>query len=253
MHFPVNESHYWYEIHGEGIPVVMLHGFTGTADTWSNFIANWQQGLQIITIDLPGHGKTRTHSAKTMEECCYDLKQLFQFLKLDKFHLLGYSMGGRTALSFAVLFPEMIQTLILESASPGLAAKEERNERIEKDQSLAKKIENEGIQSFVDFWEDIPLFLSQKNLSKEAQQAIRSERLSQNEHGLAQSLRQMGTGSQPSWWNELDQFEKPVLLLAGEYDEKFIFINKLMENRLPVCDLRVCKKAGHAIDRKSVV
>lgn len=97
LYYSIDDDTYWYEIHGEGIPVVMLHGFTGSTSTWQNFISDCQKDLQIITIDLPGHGKTRTNSPKTMEECCQDLKRLFQYLKVDNFHILGYSMGGRTA------------------------------------------------------------------------------------------------------------------------------------------------------------
>ncbi|OZU88541.1 2-succinyl-6-hydroxy-2,4-cyclohexadiene-1-carboxylate synthase [Virgibacillus indicus] len=251
MYYTVNGARYWYEIHGKGYPLIMLHGFTGSSATWSNFIKNWQEGLQIITVDLPGHGKTRTRYPKTMEECCEDLKDLFDYLGLDEFHLLGYSMGGRTALSFAMIYPKMISSLILESASPGLATEEERKKRTLKDEALAKKLEEEGIEAFVDFWENIPLFQSQKNLPKEVQQEIRHERLSQKVRGLAQSLRYMGTGSQPSWWDRLDQFEKPILLFAGEYDDKFISINKLIEGHLQG-DLQdggliVCENSGHAI------
>ena len=247
MYHSVNGTRYWYEIHGEGHPLVMLHGFTGSSATWSNFMENWQTGLQIITVDLPGHGKTRAPHPKTMEECCADLKDLFDYLGLDDFHLLGYSMGGRTALSFAMIYPKMISSLILESASPGLATEDERKQRILKDEALAKKIEQEGIEAFVDFWENIPLFQSQKKLPKEVRENIRAERLSQKERGLAQSLRYMGTGSQPSWWNKLGQLDQPVMLLAGKYDDKFISINNLMEKSLTDGGLIICENAGHAI------
>nr|WP_123056254.1 2-succinyl-6-hydroxy-2,4-cyclohexadiene-1-carboxylate synthase [Virgibacillus profundi] len=224
----------------------MLHGFTGTSSTWDNFIENWQEKLQIITVDLPGHGRTKTYP-KTMEECCEDLKDLFDYLGLGGFHLLGYSMGGRTALSFAMIYPQMVLSLMLESASPGLSTDAERTQRMDKDEALAKKIEKEGIGNFVDFWENIPLFESQKNLPKEVQQEIRDERLSQKGQGLAQSLRYMGTGSQPSWWDKLDQLDMTVLLLAGKYDDKFISINKLMEESVQAGALMICENAGHAI------
>lgn len=247
MYFTIDETAYWYEVKGEGVPVVMLHGFTGSGSTWNPFIKAWKDNLQIITIDLPGHGKTKSASPKSMEQCCQDLKSLFDSMKLKRFHLVGYSMGGRTALSFAMLFPERVQSLILESASPGLSTEEERAERMEKDEKLAKRIEASGLTAFIDFWEDIPLFQSQKSLPLEMQQTVRAERLSQSEQGLIQSLVYMGTGSQPSYWDHLEHFEKPVLLLTGVYDNKFIKINKTMESRFPNSKLEMIEQAGHAI------
>ncbi|MEC5424892.1 2-succinyl-6-hydroxy-2,4-cyclohexadiene-1-carboxylate synthase [Virgibacillus sp. C22-A2] len=247
MYFSINGAEYWYETHGKGKPLVLLHGFTGSTTTWSEFVANWSNDLQIITIDLPGHGRTKTRTSKTMEECCKDLLELANHLNLDSFSLLGYSMGGRTALSFAMLYPEKISSLILESASPGLGEKSIRSHRIEKDEELAQKLEREGIESFVDFWEKIPLFHTQRSLPTEVLYKIREERSLQSAEGLAQSLRFMGTGIQPSWWEQLDQLSGPVLLLAGEHDEKFIDINKLMEKRLYSGELVIIKGAGHAI------
>src|SRR5690625_6877126 len=79
-------------------------------------------------------------------------------LKITKIHLLGYSMGGRTSLSFANYYPEKINSLILESASPGIADPFERQRRKEADKALAEKILIEGVEAFVDYWEDLPLF-----------------------------------------------------------------------------------------------
>lgn len=247
LYYHTKSSSYWYEIHGEGIPVVLLHGFTGSTMTWQRFVDLLDEKLQIITIDLPGHGKTKTREPVSMEACCHDLSQLFQFLQLETFHLLGYSMGGRTALSFAMLYPEMIRTLILESASPGLMTADERKARVEKDELLAIKIESEGLVSFIDFWQDIPLFQTQKKLSNHVLQTIRTERLNQDKQGLADSLRFMGTGKQPSWWNKLSKFKQPVLLMAGELDPKFVEINKKMKYSLESSELFIARNAGHAI------
>ncbi|SHG48488.1 2-succinyl-6-hydroxy-2,4-cyclohexadiene-1-carboxylate synthase [Ornithinibacillus halophilus] len=247
MNCEINGTNYWYEVNGTGDPVVMLHGFTGSTKTWSDFITKWSDCFQIIAIDLPGHGKTSGSIPKTMEECCNDLSILFKKLSIDKFHLVGYSMGGRTALSFTMLYPNMVQSLILESASPGLEIESEQKDRIRRDEKLAQKIEREGIKSFVDFWENIPLFETQKRLPTHIQQQIRDERLSQSEKGLATSLRFMGTGSQPSWWDKLSNLSTKVLLLAGDLDTKFVTINTRMNRELPNSELRTVKKAGHAI------
>lgn len=247
MYFTKGSTSYWYEIEGEGEPVVLLHGFTGSSGTWSDFVREWKDEFQLLTIDLPGHGNSIHGQPVTMEACCADLVSLIEDLGFEKVHVIGYSMGGRTALSFAVYHPEKLLSLTLESASPGIKNEQERVDRSYRDEQLAKRIEQDGMEAFVDFWENIPLFQTQKNLPADTRQNIRHERLSHSADGLAMSLRYMGTGKQPSWWNRLEELEVPILLLAGAYDEKFIKMNKSMANLTPRADLTIIEKAGHAI------
>ena len=247
LYHTIGQATYWYEVDGEGTPIVMLHGFTGSTKTWQHVKSAFGSGYQIIAIDLPGHGKTQASHVRTMEMCCTDLHALFQFLGLEKIHLVGYSMGGRTALSYALNYPAMIQSLILESASPGIADESERRLRMEADEKLAERIERDGVQAFVDYWQDIPLFVSQKSLPSKVQEDIRRERLSQTTEGLAQSLRAMGTGAQEPWWSHLESFECPVKLIVGELDPKFIAMNKKMQKHLKSSKMNICDNAGHAV------
>jgi len=247
VYLTINETMYWYELNGKGEPVVLLHGFTGTGETWKGIVSEWMHDFQTLTIDLPGHGRTNTSNPKSMECFCRDLAALLDDLHLEQVHLIGYSMGGRTALSFAFLYPERVSSLTLESASPGLADGYQRENRRRQDKKLADFIESGGIKAFVDYWENIPLFESQKQLPGSVRERIRHERLFHSKEGLAESLRYMGTGSQPSWREELPNLSIPILLLAGEYDKKFIEINQMMEKLLPSVELTIVKNAGHAI------
>lgn len=247
FYFNVDDATYAYRITGQGPPIVLLHGFTGTKSTWSSVVEELKTNYQLISIDLPGHGETITHSPRIMEDCCADLAQLFNHLKLTCFHLIGYSLGGRTALSYALLYPEFVLSLILESASPGLKSVVERVTRIKSDEKLAQVIGSMGLVSFVDYWENIPLFATQRKLPYEQRHRIRLERLAQSEKGLAQSLRMMGTGSQPSWWDRLSSVSQPVLLIVGEKDKKFIKINQEMKLHFQNATLKMIRNAGHAV------
>src|SRR5699024_12416243 len=86
-----------------------------------------------------------------------------------------------------------------------------------------------------------------KKLTGAKRQKKREERPGQAAEGLTQSRRHMGTGKQPSWWGQRNAFKKPVLLLAGTEDEKFVEINKKMENQLQTSKFVSVKNAGHAI------
>jgi 2-succinyl-6-hydroxy-2,4-cyclohexadiene-1-carboxylate synthase len=175
------------------------------------------------------------------------LKDLLEQLGVQQVDLLGYSMGGRLALTFALLFPNKVRRLILASTSPGLATEKERDLRRIKDAELAKVIVEKGVKSFVGYWEEIPLFQTMKRLPMELQQKVREQRLRNSAHGLANSLLAMGTGSQPSWWGQLDQLACDVLLLTGEEDKKFCSIAESMLRELKKGSWVAIKNSGHAI------
>src|SRR5699024_2227454 len=160
-------------------------GFTGSMETWTDVMTEWTHECRVVRIDLPVHGQNVVHSPRPMEARCAQLHRLFEWLELTDIHLVGYAMGDRTALSYAMLYPDHIAAIVLESASPGLASAKERQKRRAQDEQLARQLEIEGVQRFVDFWENRPLFASQKKLPYEKRQAIRQERLNQQAEGLA--------------------------------------------------------------------
>ncbi|RUL56560.1 2-succinyl-6-hydroxy-2,4-cyclohexadiene-1-carboxylate synthase [Lysinibacillus antri] len=240
--------HIWNEQADQTI--VMLHGFTGSVSTWGKIADLLPKTYRIIAIDLIGHGLTDAPedvSNYWMEEQITLLHETFKQLNLSTYTLLGYSMGGRVALSYAATYPSQIEQLILESASPGLKTEHERQARRLSDDELANKIMQNGVQSFVEKWENISLFESQKKLPKEVQAEIRQERLAQCEIGLANSLRGMGTGSQQSLWTKLVEIDIPVTLITGTLDQKFCNIAQEMKKLLLNAKHVVVHEVGHAI------
>ncbi|EAE8347767.1 2-succinyl-6-hydroxy-2,4-cyclohexadiene-1-carboxylate synthase [Listeria monocytogenes] len=237
-------------ISGEKPALLMLHGFTGTSETFQDSISWLEECFNIIAPDLLGHGKTASPeeiAPYAMESICEDLAEILHQLNISRCFVLGYSMGGRVATAFAATYPEMVCGLILVSSSPGLEQADIRASRLEADNRLADWIEEEDMESFVDYWENLALFASQEVLSAEMKKRIRSERLSQNSHGLAMSLRGMGTGKQPSYWNHLANFTFPVLLITGALDEKFEKIAQEMQLLLPNSTHVSVQEAGHAV------
>ena len=238
----------WHE--QEQQTLVLFHGFTGSTKTWHPVVEQLPQHIRVIAVDLMGHGQSAAPqhiSHYSMVAQVELLEALFTELQLDRFTLVGYSMGGRVALSYAMQYPERIEQLILESASPGLSHIEERNVRKQSDDALAEKIMQNGVSSFVEKWENIPLFASQKRLPEELQQQIRNERLGHSAIGLANSLRGMGTGVMPALWDELSSLSIPITLVTGALDEKFIMLNDKMVKMLPQAKHITIPEVGHAI------
>lgn len=231
--------------------LVLLHGFTGSAENWSTLFPLLKQpGRRLIALDLLGHGQAdapANPARYSIEHCQSDILAALRTLGIQAGQaiLLGYSLGGRIALYTA--FSGFFQGLILESASPGLADAGEREQRRQSDHTLAERIEREGVEAFIDYWEQIPLFASQRNLPPETQAALRTQRLNNRANGLANSLRGVGTGAQPALHTRLPELKLPVLLLAGELDTKFSHIASQMAASLPLARLALVPGAGHTI------
>lgn len=156
MEIIIQKRRYYVEVSGEGAPLLLLHGFTGSSETWKETITHLKRDYTCIAVDIIGHGKSSCpleKEAYSIELAAEDMKALMKELGHPRFHVMGYSMGGRLALTLAVLFPKSVQSLLLESASPGLKTPEERQARERSDEALAERIEREGIESFVDYWQ----------------------------------------------------------------------------------------------------
>jgi 2-succinyl-6-hydroxy-2,4-cyclohexadiene-1-carboxylate synthase len=231
--------------------LVLLHGFTGRAANWEPlFAALALPGMRIIALDMLGHGQSSAPedpARYTMQYCQSDILAVLTELGVvpGTAILLGYSMGGRIALYTA--FSYFFRALVLESASPGIADPVEREQRRRSDTILAASIERDGIATFVEHWEQLPLFASQSSLPIETRQDQQRQRLSNRAKGLANSLRGVGTGEQPSLYDQLPALALPVLLIAGELDAKFCSIARQMEQQLPDATLHIVPGAGHTV------
>ena len=238
------------ELNGTGRPLVLLHGFTGCAANWQAHAEQFASQFTTVRIDLLGHGGSDSPADPElyqMARCVEDLAAVFDHLGLEQAAVLGYSMGGRVALHLAAAYPERVGALILESASPGLADPAERAARVISDEALATRIEHEGLEAFVDYWEHLPLFASQSGLPEATRAALRTQRLQNNSIGLANSLRGLGVGAQPSLWAQLPTLQIPTLLIAGALDEKFMAIAQQMAAVMPAAKWVSVPNAGHSV------
>jgi 2-succinyl-6-hydroxy-2,4-cyclohexadiene-1-carboxylate synthase len=243
----------WYETYGDpaGVPVLALHGFTGNHSTWEVLAASdLARRLYLVAPDLFGHGWSAVPEdleRYRLASMARDLWGLWDHLGLGSMALVGYSMGGRLAIDMAVAAPERVSRLVLESATAGLAEKEARDERQRQDQALADRIERDGVEAFVDYWEQLPLFQSQLRLDADVREQVRRDRCSQSPRGLAQSLRGSGTGAQPSRWHALPGLSMPALIVVGEEDEKYRHLGAELVKSLPVARLATVAGAGHTV------
>src|SRR3954452_3884425 len=154
--------------------------------------------------------------------------------------LVGYSMGGRIALHAALRDPGRFAALALIGVSAGVDDPEERRRS---DEVLAKWMEQHTIEEVVERWEREPVFATQSEALRLGQ---RPGRLSHDPRLLARLLRSAGQGATPPVWGRLHELPMPVLLIAGELDERYVAAAQRMASLLPRARVEIVPGSGHA-------
>ena len=115
---PVNELKMYYEVHGSGDPVVLLHGaFMTITNNWTGWIGELSKTRKVIAIEMQGHGRTAdTARDITSENLADDVAALLEQLKIPRADLIGYSMGGAVAMQCAIRHPDQVRKVVVISS-----------------------------------------------------------------------------------------------------------------------------------------
>jgi pimeloyl-ACP methyl ester carboxylesterase len=108
----------FYRDKGTGFPVVILHGLYGCSDNWMYISRILSEKYRVIAVDCRNHGNSPHSDTHSYPEMVTDLAWLFHELEIEKAHLLGHSMGGKTAIAFAADYPENISSLAVVDIAP---------------------------------------------------------------------------------------------------------------------------------------
>lgn len=211
-------------------PIALLHGFAQTAESW-HVVApalSARASRPVIAFDLLGHGR----SAASDDDAPYEYDaQAARVAGMIAFAarwfggtapaVIGYSMGGRLALGAVLSHGAPCSALVLES--PGLGPRDagERERMREVARGNARRLRELGIKGFFDWWEQLPLFATQRDLPSGTRARIRAERLAQDSAALERTLRLAGQDRMPDFRPALDGAPFPVLYLAGALDAKY--------------------------------
>lgn len=222
----LGEYHYGVTVVGDGKPLICLHGFSESGTTWDGIHVD---GYRMIRIDLIGHGTSSRPTevgAYTMSQMLLDIHRIVYALAGESYALLGYSMGARIALLYALEYPLEVTKLILESGSVGIEGTVERSERREADMALGKRIREQTIEWFAENWVKLDVFKSQYTLPNAVQHRIQQRRLQNSPHALAFTLEGSGQGVMPYVGHRLQELTMPICYISGELDTKYTEIGK---------------------------
>ncbi len=228
------------------IPAVFLHGFLGTGEDWQGVrrrVAPWP----TYAPDLPGHGTTPLcPGVQGYASWVTWLHGWLDAHALEQVHLVGYSLGGRVALAFALAHPQRVVSLTLESANPGIEEPRARAERARLDARRADAIRRQGLRTFLENWYRLPLFAS-----LDAHPGLRKrliiQRAQQKAANMARVIEELSPGVQPDLTPHLDTLKMPVLLIAGERDPKYPALLQRVASRIPHAQTRIIPHAGHNV------
>jgi 2-succinyl-6-hydroxy-2,4-cyclohexadiene-1-carboxylate synthase len=243
-------------------PLLLLHGFMGSSEDWDEVIINLSLDFYCLTINLPGHRSVLSSDdpaplLPTWEKGLGDegkcsIPQIAQaihaLLPADRpINLLGYSLGGRIALYLALHYPDRFHKVILESTSWGLPTESERQARRQSDEAIACKLRHPDLDwsAFVDHWYQQSVFAGITDHPHFP--ALRQRRLYQDPSALANSLVSAGLGTQPYLKDQLTQNQLPLLLLVGEWDQKFVVIGQQMAVACPLAKLLIISQCSHNV------
>jgi 2-succinyl-6-hydroxy-2,4-cyclohexadiene-1-carboxylate synthase len=218
--------------------VVLVHGFAQNSDCWGDLPAVLTDaGYEVVALDAPGHGSQAGRLA--------DLLGAADYITAEggRATYVGYSMGGRMCLHAALLHPDVVERLVVISATGGIDDPTERAARRQSDNDLADTAERLGLPEFLSLWAKGPIFSTLP-----PQGHMRAQRMRNTAEGLASSLRLAGTGTQEPIWAALRQLQMPVLVVSGALDTKFTELAR----RLQVCiganaTLEIVDGAGHTV------
>jgi 2-succinyl-6-hydroxy-2,4-cyclohexadiene-1-carboxylate synthase len=209
--------------------VVLVPGFTQTASSWDGVAEVVRESCDVLALDVP----IRENFAATSDAIA---------ARGRRGVYVGYSMGGRLCLRLALDHPNLVRGLVLVSATPGIPDADARAARVASDEELARSVERDGVDAFLERWLDQPLFVT---VPPDAPGL--AERLLLPARHLTHCLRVLGTGTMEPMWTRLGELTMPVALVTGTLDQKYDTIALQMLERIAGDVGHVRLEGGHAL------
>ncbi len=205
---------------GEGAPLLLLHGFTGSGHDWTIWQAGMASDHRRIAIDLLGHGASDSPAPErhAVERQAADIVTLLERMGAAPADVLGYSFGARVALRLAIDAPRAVQRLILESPSAGIRDAHARADRVTADGLWVEQLGRGDQAGFVRDWAAQPIFASQRALPATVRDRVVEQRLVNRPAGLAASLLGAGQGVMRPMQDRLLTIGTPTLVISGRLD-----------------------------------
>ncbi|MBI4587236.1 MAG: alpha/beta fold hydrolase, partial [Candidatus Rokubacteria bacterium] len=232
-----NGARLYYEVHGRGTPLVLMHGFAGTAESWGPQIPALSAAYRLILYDARGHWRSespRSANLYSPEIFADDLRALLDHLDAETAVIGGLSMGGVIALTFYFKHPARVRALILADTGPGFRNPERRAEWARSRERVARLLEEGGM----------PAFASSPDARLDYYTAPEIM-LRHDPVGLAHVNRKVVVVPDSRLIDGLSEVRAPTLVIVGADDTDFLGASAYMARKIPGAAHVVIPKAGH--------
>lgn len=238
-----------YDLVGEGDYLVLIHGFTDNLTMWYNQVPVFSKQYKVLTYDVRGHGQTDSPDDKiSLDTLADDLYALLKALNINKTFVLGYSMGGRIGLEFALKHPDMTSGFIFaNSGIPGPVfqlSEKEITEMLEKQSLLEKLIESGDIEAISEVMTEFSFSPGFKNREPEVYQRYKEVKLKNDPRHYLSILKAIVENFQNP--PDLTRLKCPALIIAGDQDSFMkLEVAESMEKAIPNAQVKILP-TGHA-------
>ena len=226
---------------GKGTVIVLLHGYLESLEIWSEFSADLAENCRVVSIDLPGHGKSGVFGkVHTMELLAQTVKSVMDFLNIDKYFMVGHSLGGYVTLAFLELFPECLSGLSLFH-SHSLADSDEAI----KNRNREKKLVENGKKDLI-YTVNIPKSFATDNLERFSEQVDNAKEIAMDISGEGIIAVLNGMINRPDRSNILARTTLPFIWILGKKDKYIPYETIVKKIELPKQGkLIILENSGH--------
>jgi len=246
----VNGVKLYYEITGDGFPLVFNHEFGGDYRSWEPQVRFFSRRYKVITYNVRGFPPSEVPAdpeAYSEQKGVEDLYQLLRHLNVSKAHVVGLSMGGNLTLNFGFAHPEMCASLVVAGCGAGSKNREEY-ERVTRE--AAERIEKGGMKAIVEPYSLGPTRVQFRRKDPRGWQEFRDQFEGHPPIGAALTLRgvQVRRPSILSLETRLKSLPVPTLILVGDEDEACIEPAIFMKHHIPFSGLMIFPQSGHTLN-----
>jgi pimeloyl-ACP methyl ester carboxylesterase len=241
----MNQINLYYETVGAGESVLFLHGFTGSDQDWVHQMRAIQNNYQGIALDFRGHGKSEAPDEEkdySIVLNCEDVYHLLDHLRINRCCLVGHSMGGFTALQFALDHPERVRGLVLVDTSsgewdviPGYAELRAKLDELARTEGLEAAFAYDAANNPV----RVQRFMKQP----EQKEIARRKTIGTSVNGYIYVPRSFGKWQ--SVTSRLGEIQVPTLIFRGEDDLGFVRASNILKESIKGAELVVVPDAYH--------
>jgi 3-oxoadipate enol-lactonase len=241
----VNDIDMYYEIHGEGEPLVLIMGLGGDHFRWFRILPLLAENFKVITFDNRGVGKTdKPDIPYTMKMMSDDVAGLMDVLGIDKAHIFGISLGGMIAQNFALIHPDRIISLMLGCTFCGgkhTASSEGTGPGVLDPSLIETMLPEERVV------EMMPALYSREFIDNNQDFVdIQIEYAKNNPPDIVGYRRQLGAAGTHDTYDRLPEIKLPTLVIAGDADALILAENsRIIASRIPDSELVILEGMGH--------